>query len=64
VLALTAFDLRTLQKHRFGWRDLMAVYGLASAAYGSTIAVAVASALGGTDILKTVASYLMKSLGN
>jgi len=54
VLALVAFDLRTLQKHRYGWRDLFTVYGLASAAYGSTIAVAVVSTVGGRELLPKI----------
>jgi hypothetical protein len=58
VLALAAFDLRTLQKQRYGWRDLMIVYGLASAAYGSTIVIAVTSALSGRDILTGLWGFL------
>jgi hypothetical protein len=46
VLALTAFDLRVLEKYRHGWRDLFTVYGLASAAYGSTIIVPIAGLTG------------------
>ena len=60
ILSLTAFDLRTLQKYGRGWRDLMSVYGLASAAYGSTIAVAIASSLGSKELLGQLWSFLQR----
>jgi hypothetical protein len=50
ILALLAFDLRTLRKNGYGWRELLAVYGLASAAYGSTIAIATVTGLGGKEM--------------
>ena len=58
VLALAGFDLRMLQKYRHGWRELFTVYGLASAAYGSTIALAVASSLGGKELLPAIWKFL------
>jgi hypothetical protein len=58
LLALLAFDLRTLQKQRYGWRELMTVYGFATAAYGSTIVIAIASAVGGSDLLAKVWAWL------
>ena len=63
VLALTAFDWRVLQKYRHGWRELFTVYGLASAAYGSTIALAVASSLGGKELLPTIWKFLQGLAG-
>ena len=58
VLALVAFDLRTLQKHRYGWHELLTLYGLASAAYGSTILIAIGSSLGGKELLTKVVEWL------
>ena len=63
VLALTAFDWRVLQKYRHGWRELFTVYGLASAAYGSTIALAVASSLGGKELLPAIWKFLQGLAG-
>lgn len=51
VLALVAFDLRTLSKQRRDWRDLLTLYGFASAAYGSTIVLAIASSLASNELL-------------
>ncbi len=59
-----AFDLRVLQKHRHGWRELFTVYGLASAAYGSTIAVAIASSLGGKELLPAIWKFLQGLAGH
>jgi len=51
VLALVAFDFRTLHKQHRNWRDLLTLYGFASAAYGSTIVIAIASSLASKEIL-------------
>jgi hypothetical protein len=59
VLALVAFDLRTLTKRRHDWRDLLTLYGFASAAYGSTIAIAIASTLASKEVLLKVWGWIM-----
>jgi hypothetical protein len=51
VLALVAFDLRTLTRKHRDWRDLLTLYGFASAAYGSTIALAIGSTLASKEVL-------------
>lgn len=58
VLALVAFDLRTLQKMKYGWRELMTTYGMASAAYGSTLALTIVSAVGGKDVITAIWTWL------
>ncbi len=52
LLALIAFDLRTLQKLEYGWRELLEVHGFTKiTAYGSSIALATIASLSGKDLL-------------
>lgn len=52
LLALIAFDLRTLQKLEYGWRELLEVHGFTKiTAYGSSIVLATIASLSGRDLL-------------
>lgn len=59
LLALLAFDLRTLQKLGFTWRDLLTVHGFTTiTAYGSSIALATLASLSGPQWFSFVGKFL------
>lgn len=52
MLALIAFDLRSLQKLGYTWRDLLTVHGFTTiTAYGSSIVLATVASLSGKDLI-------------
>jgi hypothetical protein len=64
LLALIAFDLRTLQTLGFTWRDLLTVHGFTTiTAYGSSIALATLASLSGQQWFSFVGKFVNLLLG-
>lgn len=60
LLALLAFDLRTLEKSRYTWRDLLTVHGLTTAAtYVVSIAATTVASFSGKDIFDFLQRLLL-----
>jgi len=59
VLALVAFDLRTLVNLGYTWRDLISVHGFTTiSGYASTIILSVVSSISGKNILGGLWGYV------
>ncbi len=64
LLALIAFDLRSLQKLGYTWRELLTVHGFTTiTAYGSSIVLATVASLSGKDLFTYVVTIVNWLLG-
>lgn len=59
LLALIAFDLRTLRKLGFSWRELLTVHGFTTiTAYSSSILLATLASLSGKDLIPLAKNFI------
>ncbi len=65
MLALIAFDLRTLQELGYGWRELLEVHGFTKiTAYSSSIVLATIASLSGKDLIPFIWNIFNWLLGS
>ncbi len=64
LLALIAFDLRTLRKLGYSWRELLTVHGFTTiTAYSSSILLATLASLSGKDLIPLAKNFISWLIG-